>query len=76
MTSNTFAKKKRSKLKKSRLTNSKDIYDQSDPVMMSLHVPGMIARKKKPHTIGELFIKPAALKMAEIMLGKDAAKRL
>ncbi|XP_023707491.1 protein ZBED8-like [Cryptotermes secundus] len=41
----------------------------------SFEVAWLIARNKKPHTIGEQLVKPAALKMAEIMCGqKEAAK--
>ena len=35
-----------------------------------------IAKQKKPHTIGETLIKPCILKMVDIMLGKDAKKKL
>ncbi|CAM1298524.1 Uncharacterised protein r2_g811 [Pycnogonum litorale] len=35
-----------------------------------------IAKQKKPHTIGENLIKPCALKMAEIVLGKECANKL
>ncbi|XP_068246524.1 protein FAM200C-like [Palaemon carinicauda] len=36
----------------------------------------MIAREKKPHTIGETLLKLCALEMAKIVLGEDAAKKL
>ena len=35
-----------------------------------------IAKQKKPHTIGKTLIKPCVLKMADIMLGKDAERKL
>ena len=38
----------------------------------SYEVAYLIATQCKPHTIGETLIKPAALKMAKIMLGKAA----
>ncbi|XP_068209156.1 protein FAM200C-like [Palaemon carinicauda] len=36
----------------------------------------MIAREKKPHTIGETLVKHCALEMAKIVLGEHAAKKL
>ena len=36
----------------------------------------MIARNKKPYTIGEELVKPAALKIAEIMCGQKEAMKL
>ena len=42
----------------------------------SYKVSYMIAKKKKPHTIGESLVKPCALEMAKIVLGEDAVKRL
>ncbi|KAK8389755.1 hypothetical protein O3P69_009033 [Scylla paramamosain] len=35
-----------------------------------------IAKSKKPYTIGEELIKPCALEMAKIVLGKEAEKKL
>ena len=35
-----------------------------------------IARAKKPHSIGEKLIKPAAIDMVRIMCGDDVAKKL
>ncbi|XP_045117651.1 protein ZBED8-like [Portunus trituberculatus] len=35
-----------------------------------------IAKSKKPHTVGEELIKPCALEMAKIVLGKEAEKKL
>ena len=42
----------------------------------SYEVAYLIAKQGKPHTIGETLVKPAALKMANIMLGKDAENKL
>jgi hypothetical protein len=39
-------------------------------------VAWLIARKKKPQTIGQELVKPAAVKMAEIMCGQKEAMRL
>ena len=35
-----------------------------------------IAKEKKPHTIGEMLIKPCAKKMVEIVLKKEAKKKI
>ena len=42
----------------------------------SYEVAYLIAKQGKPHTIGETQVKPAALKMANIMLGKAAENKL
>jgi len=42
----------------------------------SYEVAYVIAKRGKPHTVGETLIKPAALKMANIMLGKAAEEKL
>ena len=42
----------------------------------SYEVAYVIAKQGKPHTIGEKLVKPAALKMANIMLGKAADNKL
>ena len=47
------------------------------PILIaSFEVAYLIAKQGKPHTVGETLIKPAALKMANIMLGKAAADKL
>ena len=42
----------------------------------SFVVGQIIARQKKPHNIGETVIKPSALAIARIVLGKKYEKRL
>uniref|UniRef100_UPI00358F5F6E protein FAM200C-like isoform X1 n=2 Tax=Myxine glutinosa TaxID=7769 RepID=UPI00358F5F6E len=42
----------------------------------SYEVAYLIAKQGKPHTIGETLIKPATLKIANIMLGKAAENKL
>ncbi|XP_023720331.1 protein FAM200A-like [Cryptotermes secundus] len=63
-------------VKKQRLnSNLRSTFDQRSASKASFEVAWLIARNKKPHTIGEQLVKPAALKMAEIMCGqKEAAK--
>ena len=36
----------------------------------------IIAKAKAPHTAGEKLIKPSAVKMAQILLGRNEAKRI
>ena len=36
----------------------------------------LIAKQVKPHTIGETFVKPAAMQLAKIMLEKEAEDKL
>ena len=35
-----------------------------------------IIKQKKLHTVGDTLIKPCVLKMADLMLGKDAERKL
>ncbi|KAF2347103.1 Ribonuclease H-like domain [Trinorchestia longiramus] len=42
----------------------------------SYEVACLIAKQGKPHTIGETLVKPAVLKMVNIMLGKEAEVKL
>lgn len=42
----------------------------------SYKIAYLIGKQGKPHTIGEILVKPAALKMANIMLGKAAENKL
>ncbi|XP_026481096.1 SCAN domain-containing protein 3-like [Ctenocephalides felis] len=51
-------------------------FDQRSASRASLEVAWLIARNKKPYTIGEDLVKPAAVKMAEIMCGQKEAKKL
>ena len=47
------------------------------PILTASHkVAYLIAKQGKPHTIGETLVKPAVLKMANIMLGKEAEVKL
>lgn len=47
------------------------------PILSAFYeVVYLIAKQGKPHTVGETFIKPAVLKMANIMLGKAGENTL
>ncbi|XP_068237237.1 protein FAM200C-like [Palaemon carinicauda] len=52
------------------------MFDQCSAAIASFEVALLVARNKKPHTIGEDLIKPAAVKMTEIMCEQKVAKRL
>ena len=45
-------------------------------VEASYHVAKLIARQKKPHTIGEELIKPACLEVVGLMLGQKKAEQV
>ena len=48
----------------------------SQPLLRaSYEVSLMIAKAKAPHTAGEKLIKPSAVKMAQILLGRNEAKK-
>ena len=49
----------------------------SQPLLRaSYEVSLIIAKAKAPHTAGEKLIKPSAVKMAQILLGRNEAKRI
>ena len=49
----------------------------SQPLLRaSYEVSLIIAIAKAPHTAGEKLIKPSAVKMAQILLGRNEAKRI
>ncbi|XP_066961776.1 protein FAM200C-like [Macrobrachium rosenbergii] len=64
-------------VKRQRLESNKSaMFDQRSAAIASFEVSWLVARNKKPHTIGGDLIKPAAVKMAEIMCGQKVAKQL
>ena len=47
------------------------------PIFTALYeVAYLIAKQGKPHIIGEILVKPAAMQLAKIMLGKKAENKL
>ncbi|XP_076036091.1 SCAN domain-containing protein 3-like [Oratosquilla oratoria] len=64
-------------VKRQRLESNKSAtFDQRSAAIASFEVAWLVARNKKPHTIGEDLIKPAAVKMAERMCGQKVAKQM
>lgn len=58
-------------------SNFKKIIKLNDKCLeASLEVSYLIAKDKKPHTIGETLVLPAAVKMVEIIHGKEYADKL
>ncbi|CAH1968433.1 unnamed protein product [Acanthoscelides obtectus] len=47
----------------------------SQHLKASFEIAFMIAKQKKPHTIGEELIKPCILKVTQIILGQNARQK-
>ncbi|GFT08205.1 protein FAM200B [Nephila pilipes] len=60
--------KKQKKFMKSAVTVSEKAFEAS------YHVAKLIARQKKPHTVGETLIKPACMEIVRLMLGPNEVK--
>ena len=72
-----YFKKLESVAKRQRLDfGDKHTYDQRDAAKASLSVACEIAKAKEPHSIADKLIKRSALKMAEVMCGKEIADKL
>ncbi|KFM62921.1 SCAN domain-containing protein 3, partial [Stegodyphus mimosarum] len=62
--------KKQKKFMKSAVTVSEKALEAS------YHVSKLIARQKKPHTLGESLIKPACMEIVRLMLGPNEAEEV
>ncbi|GFT97848.1 SCAN domain-containing protein 3 [Nephila pilipes] len=62
--------KKQKKFMKSAVTVSEKA------LKASYHVAKLIARQKKPHTVGETLIKPACMEIVRLMLGPNEVKEV
>ena len=73
-----FFERKEQNLKKQRIdsVSSHYICTLKQATLASCVVAWHIARAKKPHSIGEKLIKPAAIEMVRLMCGDDVAKKL
>jgi hypothetical protein len=59
-----------------KLRTSGTRFETSEKVLhASYEVSLLIAKSKKPHTIGETLVKPCLLKATENILGKEAEKK-
>lgn len=71
-----FFKRKETEAVKQKASFSKHSKVNSNALLASFKVAYHIAKCKKPHTIAEELILPAAVDMAKIMIGEDAGKQL
>lgn len=71
-----FFQRKQTEAVKQKASFSKHSKANSDALLASYKVAYRIAKCKKPHTIAEELILPAALDMAKIMIGEEAGKQL
>ncbi|GFS45288.1 SCAN domain-containing protein 3 [Nephila pilipes] len=62
--------KKQKKFMKSAVTVSEKALEAS------YHVAKLIARQKKPHTVGKTLIKPACMEIVRLMLGPNEVKEV
>ena len=64
-------------LKKMRMGASGEFFTGERKILEALYVVALeIAKQQKPHTIGETLIKPCVVKIADIMLRKNAKRKL
>jgi len=72
-----FFHRKEAALKKQRLDPGGKVFQHNNAIMKeSYEVSFMIAKEKKPHTIGENLILPAAKAMVRCTVGEDTSKKL
>lgn len=71
-----FFQRKQTEAVKQKAFFSKHSKANSDALLASYKVAYHIAKCKKPHTIAEELILPAAVDMAKIMIGEEAGKQL
>ena len=73
----TFFERHRTSLKSMKLDSDGRLHETNAKIFeASYAVSFAIAKEKKPHTIGETLIRPCAKKMFEIVLGKEAEKKI
>ena len=64
-------------LKKMKLGKTGTAYELSEKALSaSFEVSQLIAKAKKPHTIGETLVKPCLIKAVEHVLGVEASKKI
>ena len=73
----TFFERHRSSLTSMKLDSDGRLHETNAKILEASSVVSLaIAKEKKPHIIGETLIKPCAKKMVEIVLGKEAEKKI
>ena len=76
-----FFLRKKELVTSNRPQNIRDVFtkagnENKQATVASFECALLIAKTKKPHTIGETLIKPACVKMVEIMCGAQVASKL
>src|SRR5215469_84174 len=73
----TFFETKETHIKRQRLdSGNKSVCCLEKVTLASYHVAWRIARQKKPHSIGENLIKPAAIDMIRLTCGDEYVKKI
>lgn len=74
----SFFERKEEQIKRQRLDAPKNsfVHSAQQATLASYHVAWRIAKQKKPHTIGEDLIKPAAIDMVRIISGDEIVKKV
>ena len=73
----TFFERHRNSLKSMKLDSDGSLHETNKQILEASYAVSLhIAKEKKLHTIGESLIKPCAKKMVEIVLGKEAEKKI
>ena len=72
-----FFRAKESKVKKARLDQgSKFVFQNSSVVEASYNISLLIAKNRKPHTIGETLVKPCMVEAARLVLNQESVSKL
>lgn len=73
----TFFKLKENQLKRSRLDNESSVmFQASNVVRASYEIALLIAKDKKPNSIGESLVKPCIIKAAKLLLDQKSVDKL
>ena len=73
----TFFERHRSSRKSIKLYPDGRLHETKAKILEASYAVSLgFTKEKKPHTIGEMLIKPCAKKMVEIVLGKEAKKKI
>ena len=73
----TQFKQKRTRFDANATITSYGFVSVDKPILTaSYEVAYLIAKQGKPHIIGETLVKPAAMQLAKIMLGKEAENKI
>ena len=73
----THFKQRRARFDANATLTSYGFVSVDKPILtMSYEVAYLIAKQGKPHIIGETLVRPAAMQLAKIMLGKEAENKL